>query len=68
MVKELMGWEFDLGFATYNEKWREERRMFAKEFTKNASKQFRHVQTKCINQLVQNLIKSPDRWRYYVLQ
>ncbi|KAH9476870.1 Tryptamine 4-monooxygenase [Psilocybe cubensis] len=66
MVNELMGWEFDLGFITYGDRWREERRMFAKEFSEKGIKQFRHAQVKAAHQLVQQLTKTPDRWAQHI--
>ena len=68
MVHDLMGWEFDLGFSDYGEKWREERRMFSKEFTEKTIKQFRPLQTKAINQLIRELTKTPERWSHHVHQ
>ncbi|PPQ83215.1 Dimethyltryptamine 4-hydroxylase (PsiH) [Psilocybe cyanescens] len=66
MVNELMGWEFDLGFITYGERWREERRMFAKEFSEKNIRQFRHAQVQAANRLVRQLIKTPGRWSQHI--
>ncbi|PPQ83216.1 Dimethyrltryptamine 4-hydroxylase (PsiH) [Psilocybe cyanescens] len=66
MVNELMGWEFDFGFIPYGERWREERRMFAKEFSEKNIRQFRHAQVKAANQLVRQLTDKPDRWSHHI--
>ncbi|PPQ70878.1 putative Dimethyltryptamine 4-hydroxylase (PsiH) [Gymnopilus dilepis] len=66
MVNELMGWDFDLGFITYGERWREERRMFSKEFNEKNIKQFRHAQIRAANLLVGQLTKTPERWHQLI--
>ncbi|PPQ98746.1 Dimethyltryptamine 4-hydroxylase (PsiH) [Panaeolus cyanescens] len=68
MVNKLMGWEFDLGFITYGDRWREERRMFSKEFSEKAIKQFRHSQVKAAHRFVQQLAANgePSRLPHYI--
>jgi hypothetical protein len=57
-----MGFGWSLGFAPYNEWWKNSRRLFHKHFQPSTLPQFRPKQTKAAHGFLQKLLDSPERF------
>ncbi|KAF8147294.1 cytochrome P450 [Mycena galopus ATCC 62051] len=60
---ELMGWDFDMGFMSVGDTWRQHRRMFQQQFRRDMSQNYRSIQLKKVHQLLQGLMSSPEEFR-----
>ncbi len=45
MVKELMGWDFNMGFQSYNAEYKKSRKLFHHGFNPRASDTYQPIQT-----------------------
>lgn len=61
-----MGLGWSLGFAPYNEWWKNSRRLFHKHFQLSTVSQFRPKQTKATHGFLQRLLDSPERFREHM--
>ncbi|KAF8139501.1 cytochrome P450 [Mycena galopus ATCC 62051] len=60
---ELMGWDFNMGFMSVGDTWRQHRRMFQQQFRRDMSQNYRSIQLKKVHQLLQGLMSSPEEFR-----
>ncbi|KAJ3553129.1 hypothetical protein NM688_g3785 [Phlebia brevispora] len=60
MVNELMGWEFDFAFMGYNDRWRELRRMFHKEFNAQAILKYQLRMTQEVQAILHRFVERPN--------
>ena len=61
-----MGFGWSLGFAPYNEWWKNSRRLFHKHFQPSTVSQFRPKQTKATHGFLQRLLDSPEHFREHM--
>ncbi|KAJ7773417.1 cytochrome P450 [Mycena metata] len=60
---ELLGWEFNLGFLPYGERWRRQRRMFQQHFRRDIAQTYRPIQIRKVHKLLQELLVRPQEFR-----
>ncbi|KAG5732706.1 O-methylsterigmatocystin oxidoreductase [Termitomyces sp. T112] len=60
MLRELMGWDFQVGWIPYGDYWRQHRRILQQEFNYNAATHFHPYQLNAARGLLRNLLDSPD--------
>ncbi|KAF8902856.1 cytochrome P450 [Mucidula mucida] len=68
MINDLMGWEFDLVFLGYSERWRKYRRLFHESFNQHAVDAYYPVQIAATNLFLKNLMDSPQDHMNHVQQ
>ncbi|EIM80470.1 cytochrome P450 [Stereum hirsutum FP-91666 SS1] len=62
MVKELMGWEFNMGFQSYTPTYRKHRENFTRGFSPKASENYQHLQTREIILCLRKLLENPEKF------
>lgn len=62
MVRELMGWEFNVGFQSYGAKYKKSRKLFHHGFNPRASDAYQPIQTREITLLLEKLLRCPERF------
>ncbi|KAJ7147026.1 cytochrome P450 [Mycena crocata] len=62
----LMGWEGNLGFTHYGDKWRQYRRILQQYFRRKSSDIHRPIQIKKIHDLLLGLLSNPDNFLAFV--
>jgi len=60
MINELMGWEFNVAFMPYGERWRKNRRLMHHAFQLSAVQQFRPHSLKAARNLLRRFLEKPD--------
>jgi len=60
---ELMGWDFNVGFMSVGDRWRQHRRMLQQHFRRDKSLSYRPVQMEKVHQLLQGLLSTPQDFR-----
>ncbi|KAF8555762.1 cytochrome P450 [Imleria badia] len=58
-------YEFDFGFARYDEHWRLCRRMFQQTFRSDAALRFRPMQLRTARQLIAHMVDNPEEYPSY---
>ncbi|KAF9020970.1 cytochrome P450 [Hymenopellis radicata] len=62
MVKELMGWDFNMGFQSYNAEYKKSRKLFHHGFNPRASDTYQPIQTRENTLLLAKLLQSPENF------
>ncbi|KAJ6585037.1 cytochrome P450 [Mycena capillaripes] len=62
-IIELMGWDFTMALMPSGERWRQHRRMFQKYFRRDISRNYRPIQMKKVQSLLQGLLATPEDFR-----
>ncbi|KAK0469989.1 cytochrome P450 [Desarmillaria tabescens] len=62
MVKELMGWNFNMGFQSYDSEYKKSRKLFHHGFNPRASDGYQPIQTRELTILLAKLLQSPERF------
>lgn len=57
-----MGWEINVAIMPYGDVWRRHRRVFQNNFNKKAVQNFEPVQTKKVRELLQGLLRAPEKF------
>ncbi|KAF8079095.1 cytochrome P450 [Lyophyllum atratum] len=57
---ELMGFDFNIGFIPYGDKWRRHRRLFQQHFKKEVSANYQPVQSKKIYEMLHDMLLTPE--------
>ncbi|SJL18707.1 related to cytochrome P450 CYP2 subfamily [Armillaria ostoyae] len=65
-MMKLAGWDFNLGFMRYSNRWRTHRRMFHQYFQPRAVPAYYPVQLKATSVLLKQLLKSPDAFAHHI--
>ncbi|KAJ7044191.1 cytochrome P450 [Mycena alexandri] len=60
---DLLGWDFNIGFLPYGERWRRQRRMFQQHFRRDISQSYRPIQIQKVHRLLQELLTRPQEFR-----
>ncbi|KAJ6585054.1 cytochrome P450 [Mycena capillaripes] len=60
---ELIGWDFNVGLMPLGDRWRQHRRMFQKFFRRDISRNYRPIQIKKVQALLQGLLATPEDFR-----
>jgi len=58
-----MGWEFNIGFMPYGDKWRKQRRIFQQLYKPDVALAYRPTQVKKVNDMLYGILTSPDDFR-----
>lgn len=61
-----MGWNFGLGFKTYGDEWRKERRMFHQEYKQNVVSRYHAIQMQKVNSMLQSILTDPSNFRDHI--
>ncbi|KAJ7053961.1 cytochrome P450 [Mycena amicta] len=62
----LMGWDFNLGFMRYGDKWRAYRRMMHQYFRREAALTYRPTHLNKIHDMLRGLLSSPNEFRAHI--
>ncbi|PBK75449.1 cytochrome P450 [Armillaria solidipes] len=62
MVKELMGWNFNMGFQSYGSEYKKSRKLFHHGFSPRASDEYQPIQTREVTMLLAKLLQSPEQF------
>ncbi|KAF5315269.1 hypothetical protein D9619_007193 [Psilocybe cf. subviscida] len=62
----LMGWDFAASLLPYGSQWRKQRRLFQQAFKRVSSLSYRSEQTRKVNDMLYDLLMSPDDFRNHV--
>ncbi|KAK0193596.1 cytochrome P450 [Armillaria mellea] len=62
MVKELMGWNFNMGFQSYGSEYKKSRKLFHHGFNPRTSDEYQPIQTREITMLLVKLLQSPEQF------
>ncbi|KAK0480275.1 cytochrome P450 [Armillaria novae-zelandiae] len=62
MVKELMGWNFNVGFQSYGSEYKKSRKLFHHGFNPRASDEYQPIQMREITMLLAKLLQSPEQF------
>ncbi|KAK0213184.1 cytochrome P450 [Desarmillaria ectypa] len=62
MIRELMGWEFNVGFQSYGPKYKKSRKLFHYGFNARVSDAYQPIQTKEITLLLEKLLRCPEQF------
>ncbi|KAF9016298.1 cytochrome P450 [Hymenopellis radicata] len=68
MINDLMGWDFDVVFMGYSERWRKYRRLFRESFNQRAVDAYYPIQMAATNLFLKNLLDSPQDHMSHVQQ
>ncbi|KAK0222604.1 cytochrome P450 [Armillaria nabsnona] len=63
---KLSGWDINLAFMRYSNRWRSHRRMFHQYFQPRAVAAYYPVQLKATSALLKQLLKSPDAFTHHI--
>ncbi|KAK0185199.1 cytochrome P450 [Armillaria mellea] len=63
---KLAGWDINLAFMRYSNRWRMHRRMFHQYFQPRAVPEYYPVQLKATSVLLKQLLKSPDELTHHI--
>ncbi|KAJ7704674.1 cytochrome P450 [Mycena metata] len=63
---ELLGWEFNIGFLPYGERWRRQRRMFQQHFRRDASQKYRPIQIQKVHSMLEAFLTSSQEFREHI--
>ncbi|KAJ7069771.1 cytochrome P450 [Mycena amicta] len=62
----LMGWDFNLGFMRYGDKWRAYRRLMHQYFRREAAVTYRPTHLNKIHDMLRGLLSSPNEFRAHI--
>ncbi|PBK95476.1 cytochrome P450 [Armillaria gallica] len=62
MVRELMGWEFNVGLQSYGAKYKKSRKLFHHGFNPRASDAYQPIQTREIILLLEKFLRCPEKF------
>ncbi|KAK0501132.1 cytochrome P450 [Armillaria luteobubalina] len=65
-MMKLSGWDYNLGFMRYSNRWRTHRQMFHQYFQPRAVPEYYPVQLKATSALLKQLLKSPDAFAHHI--
>lgn len=61
-----MGWSKVFAFMPYGERWKEQRKMFTREFTPAATLRYHLQETAATNTMLSRLVGAPDEWHEHL--
>ncbi|KDR82203.1 hypothetical protein GALMADRAFT_135566 [Galerina marginata CBS 339.88] len=61
-IIKRMGWEYQLGFYQYGDKWRFNRKIFQQNFRPHAIQKYQPVQTQTVHAMLRSLLDSPEKF------
>ncbi|KAK0479643.1 cytochrome P450 [Armillaria novae-zelandiae] len=65
-MMKLSGWDYNLAFMRYSNRWRTHRRMFHQYFQPRVVPEYYPVQLKATSVLLKQLLKSPDAFAHHI--
>ncbi|KAF8960141.1 cytochrome P450 [Flammula alnicola] len=60
MINDLMGWDFDLAFMDYGERWRQHRKLMHQAFNPSAADEYKPLQLRVARDLLAKLLNTKD--------